>query len=239
MKQVAVPSKELRASVGSAASRPTELGDGLARPVSAFRYLWWLVSSQQRRVWAGALWGTLWTTSLMVPPYLMSLAIDQGLQSHDFAALAGWVALLVAVGLIIAWLEVMRHRTMTRIRMESMFRTNNLIVSHAAWVGAALPRLMSAGEIVTIGSADVQQISMTLTITGPGLGAIIAYLVAAAILLSFSGLLAVVVLLGVPVLAIALGPIARPPAVDGVHLPRPRGNNRRADLGHYQRAESA
>ena len=36
---------------------------------------------------------------------------------------------------------------------------------------------------------------MTLTITRPGLGAIIAYLVAAAVLSDFSGLLAVVVLL--------------------------------------------
>lgn len=207
MKQLAAPSTELTGSAGSAASRPTELGDSLARPVSAFRYLWWLVSSQRRRVWAGALWGTLWTTSLMVPPYLMSLAIDQGLRLHDFAALAGWVALLVAVGLLTAWLGVMRHRTMSRIRMESTFRTNNLIVGHAARVGAALPRLMSAGEMVTIGAADVRQISMTLTITGPGVGAVVAYLVAAAILLSFSGLLAAVVLLGVPVLAVALGPL--------------------------------
>ena len=150
MKQVAVPSKELRPSVGSAASadrtrrRPGQAG-------LAFRYLWWLVSSQQRRVWAGALWGTLWTTSLMVPPYPDVIGYRAGLQSARLPQpSAGWVALLVAVGLIIAWLEVMRHRTMTRkfVRHERPDRP-----SHAAWVGAALPRLMStSGGDVTIGS---------------------------------------------------------------------------------------
>lgn len=184
-----------------------EVGEGPATPISAGQYLWWLVGSQRRPVLAGALWGTLWTTSLMLPPYLISLAIDDGLRHHDLGALAGWVLLLVCVGLVTAWLGVMRHRTMTRIRMESTFRTNTLIVAHATRLGAVLPRLMSAGEVVTIGAGDVRQISQTLTITGPGVGSVIAYLAAAAVLLSFSVVLAVVVLLGVPVLALALGPL--------------------------------
>ncbi|PVE08504.1 ABC transporter transmembrane domain-containing protein, partial [Streptomyces scopuliridis] len=70
-----------------------------------------------------------------------------------------------------------------------------------------LPRRVTAGEVVTIGIADVIVLSRTLTITGPGFGAVVAYLVVAALLLSVSSLLAAVVLLGVPLLAVLVGPL--------------------------------
>jgi len=42
-----------------------------------------------------------------------------------------------------------------------------------------LPRRVTDGEVVTIGIGDVGVISMTLTITGPGVGAVLAYFVVA------------------------------------------------------------
>ncbi|MET7621982.1 ABC transporter ATP-binding protein [Streptomyces sp. NPDC005408] len=174
---------------------------------SAARYLWWLTMSQRRRVVGGAVLGTLWMVCLMLPPYLMARAIDDGLQPGKTGVLVGWVAALIGVALLNAWLGIMRHRTMTRVRMDATFRTIKVVVAHATRLGAALPRKVSAGEVVSIGTGDVSQISQTLTITGPGLGAVIAYLVAAALLLSVSVLLAVVVLLGVPLLAVVVGPL--------------------------------
>lgn len=44
------------------------------------RYLWWLVTCQWRRVAAGALLGSSWMICLTLPPYLLSRAIDDGLQ---------------------------------------------------------------------------------------------------------------------------------------------------------------
>ncbi|MFJ6621815.1 ABC transporter ATP-binding protein [Kitasatospora sp. NPDC091335] len=174
---------------------------------SAARYLWWLTISQRRRVAGGALLGTLWMVCLMLPPYLMQRAIDDGLQPGRTGVLAGWVAALLGVAVLNAWLGIMRHRTMTRVRMDATFRTVKVVVAHATRLGAALPRKVSVGEVVSIGTGDVAQISRTLTITGPGVGAVIAYLVAAALLLSVSVLLAVVVLLGVPLLALVIGPL--------------------------------
>jgi ABC-type multidrug transport system fused ATPase/permease subunit len=185
----------------------SQLDPGSPDRRSAGRYLWWLIAKQRRRVAAGALLGSLWMVGLTLPPYFLSRAIDDGLGPGHSSALLAWVAALFGIGVLNAWLAIMRHRTMSRIRMESSFRTVQVVVRHATRLGAALPRRVTAGEVVTIGIGDVQVISRTLTFTGPGVGAVIAYFVVAALLFSISPLLAVVVLLGVPLLAVLLGPL--------------------------------
>ncbi|MFD5732643.1 ABC transporter transmembrane domain-containing protein [Streptomyces sioyaensis] len=176
---------------------------------SAGRYIWWLVSSQRGRVAAGATYGGLWMVGLMLPPYVLSRAIDDGLVPGRMPVLLGWVAVLLAVGVGNAWLAVMRHRTMTRIRMDATFRTVRAVVAQSLRLGAALPRRTTAGEVVTIGIGDVAVISQTLTMTGPGVGGVLAYAVVAVLLLAVSPLLALVVLLGVPLLAVLVGPLLR------------------------------
>jgi ABC-type multidrug transport system fused ATPase/permease subunit len=180
---------------------------GLPDRRSAGRYLWWLIAEQRRRVAAGALLGSLWMVGLTLPPYFLSHAIDDGLGPGDSSALLGWVSALLGIGVLNAWLAIMRHRTMSKIRMESSFRTVLVVARQATRLGAALPRRVTDGEVVTIGIGDVGVISMTLTITGPGVGAVLAYFVVAALLFSVSPVLAVVVLLGVPLLVILLGPL--------------------------------
>ncbi|MFB7208450.1 ABC transporter transmembrane domain-containing protein [Streptomyces sp. NPDC056255] len=144
---------------------------------------------------------------LTLPPYLLSRAIDDGLQPGRWSALAGWVAALLGVGVLNAWLAIMRHRTMTRVRLDAAFRSVRAVVSQATRLGGALPRRATAGEVVVIGFGDVGVIAATLTITGPGVGAVLAFLVVAVLLLAVSPLLAAVVLLGVPLLAVLVGPL--------------------------------
>ncbi|WP_461083305.1 ABC transporter transmembrane domain-containing protein [Streptomyces deserti] len=171
------------------------------------RYLWWLVTRQPGRCALGALFGSTWMVLLAATPYLMSRAIDEGLEPGDMGALAGWSAALFVVGSFNAWLSIMRHRTMTRVRMDANFRTVKVVVGQAVRLGASLARQTRAGEVVTIGVGDVQTISQSLTVVGPGVGAVVAYLVVAGLLLSVSPLLAAVVLLGMPVIAVVVGPL--------------------------------
>ncbi|MFJ1971738.1 ABC transporter ATP-binding protein [Streptomyces sp. NPDC087903] len=171
------------------------------------RYLWWLVRCQPGRSAAGALLGSTWMVLLAATPYLMARAIDEGLEPGDFGALAGWCGALFAVGAFNAWLSIMRHRTMTRVRMDANFRTVKVVVGQAVRLGAALPRRVGAGEVVTIGVGDVQTISQALTVVGPGVGAIVAYLAVAGLLVSVSPSLAAVVLLGIPLIVVVVGPL--------------------------------
>lgn len=172
------------------------------------RYLWWLVMRQPGRCAAGAVFGSVWMVLLAATPYAMSRAVDDGLGPGDMGALALWTGVLFVVNGVNSWLSIMRHRTMTRVRMDANFRTVKVVVGQTVRLGASLERRAGAGEVVTIGVGDVQMIAQSLTAVGPGIGAVVAYGVVAGLLLSVSPLLAVVVLLGVPVIGLVVGPLA-------------------------------
>ncbi|MEU3822747.1 ABC transporter ATP-binding protein [Streptomyces sp. NPDC030392] len=171
------------------------------------RYLWWLVVMQRGRILLGSLWGSLWMCALMLPPYLMSRAVDDGLRRRDTDALLFWVAAVLLTGAAIAVLGILRHRTMTLVRTDAAYRTAQVVVRHVTRLGATLPRKVSAGELGHLQAGDLGRIAVTLTITGPGVGAVIAYAAAAVLLFTISGVLAAVVLLGVPLLAVTVGPL--------------------------------
>ena len=72
--------------------------------------------------------------------------------------------------------------------------------------GCHLRAQARTGEVVAIGGGDAWTIGRSLTATGPGVGAVLAYAVIAVLLLRISVLLAVVVLAGVPIMALIVGP---------------------------------
>ncbi len=171
--------------------------------------MWWLVRCEPVRVLRGALIGTLWMVGLSVRPYLIARAVDDGLRPNNHTALLWWVAAIVAAGVALAWLGIMRHRTMTFVREDATARSAAVVLRAVSRGGAALSRKLDAGEVATVGGSDISTVSAVLTITGPGVGAIIAYAVAAVVLWSISPLLALFVLLGVPAMAIGIGPLLR------------------------------
>ncbi len=173
----------------------------------AVRYLLWLVRKQPGRVCLGVLFGSTWMLGLVVPPYLIAHAIDDGLRPRNMAVLGLWVGLLVLIGMLNSGIGILRHRTMTFVRLDAGFRTVQVVVRHAVRVGAELPRRVSTGEVVSIGAADLDRVMRTMTSTGPGVGAVVAYAVVAVLLVGISPLLALVVLLGVPALLLSLGPL--------------------------------
>ncbi|MEV6886525.1 ABC transporter ATP-binding protein [Streptomyces sp. NPDC051135] len=172
-----------------------------------WRYLAWLVRRQWPRCLAGAVLASVWMVLLAATPYLMARAVDHGLEPGDMGALAGWTGAMVAVGAVNAWLGMMRHRTMTKVRMDANFRTVKVVVGQATRLGAALRAQVGTGEVVTIGVGDVQTVSTSLTAVGPGVGAVVAYAAVGGLMLSVSVRLALVVLLGVPLLGVVLGPL--------------------------------
>ncbi|MFJ9109289.1 ABC transporter ATP-binding protein [Streptomyces sp. NPDC102283] len=143
----------------------------------------------------------------MLPPYLMSRTIDEGLRARDTGALVGWVGAVLAAGATIACLGILRHRTMTFIRVDAAYRTVQVTARHVTKLGSTLPRQVSAGELTQLQAGDISRIAQTLTITGPGVGAAVAYIATAVLLFNISAILAGMVLLGVPLLAVTVGPV--------------------------------
>ena len=109
-----------------------------ARP-SAGRVLWWLVVRQRGRVAAGSVFGTLSLASLVLSPYLLGRAVDDGLATGDWPALTTWTSLLLAAGITSAALSILRHGTMSRVRMDAAFRISHSVLVHATRLGAAPP----------------------------------------------------------------------------------------------------
>ena len=177
---------------------------------SAGRYLWWLARRQRGRVAAGMLFGSSWMAGLTLAPLVLARAIDEGLVPGRPGVLAGWCAALFALNGLSAWCGMMRHRTMTRVRMDAAFRTARLVNDQATRLGATLPRRVTAGEVVTIGMRDVGVAGQALTMASSGASGVLAFGAVAVLLLTVSPPLAAVVLLGVPVLALLVGPLLGP-----------------------------
>ena len=76
-------------SAGAAGSAPATRGP--------WSYLAWLVLQQRRRVALGAFLGTAWMVGLVLPPYLLSRAVD-GLADAARSAVLAWSAALVVTG---------------------------------------------------------------------------------------------------------------------------------------------
>ncbi|MFI5908601.1 ABC transporter transmembrane domain-containing protein [Dactylosporangium sp. NPDC051541] len=173
------------------------------------RYLGWLAWRQKRRVALGGLWSSLWMISLVITPYLIAQAVDRGLRPRQAGPLLVWAGAIFAVGVANAVLGILRHRTMTKIRLDGALRTADAVMAHGVELGAALPGRVTAGEVVTIGIGDVWLVARALTVTGPGVGAVVAYAVVMTLLVRVSVMIALVVAAGVVVLALGLGPLLR------------------------------
>lgn len=183
------------------------VSDSTAAPVKGpWSYLGWLVRQQRRRVAWGAFLGSCWMVGLTLPPYLLSRAIDDGLSSGRRDVVVWWALALVLMGAVIAWVGILRHRTMTWVRADAAYRTVSVVTRQAVRLGATLAHQTRVGEVVAIGVGDVSTIGRSLTVTGPGVGAVLAYVVIAVLLFRVSVLLAVIVLVGVTVLVVILGP---------------------------------
>ena len=92
---------------------------------------------------------------LAVRPYLVARAIDDGLRAHNTAPWSGGASRSSLAGVALAWLGIMRHRTMTFVREDATARSAGVLLRHLSRVGAVLPRKLAAGEVATVGGSDI------------------------------------------------------------------------------------
>src|SRR5699024_3053901 len=105
---------------------------------------------------------------------------------------------------------ITRHRFAVTNWLIAAYRTVQVVSRHVVRLGATFPRKVSTGEVVSIGSSDLNHVGNAIEVSGRGVGAIAAFLVVAVILVRTSVVLGVVVLVGVPLLLVVLGPLLRP-----------------------------
>ncbi|HEV8054878.1 MAG TPA: ABC transporter ATP-binding protein [Nocardioidaceae bacterium] len=174
------------------------------------RYLWWIARNQLPTLAGGIVFGTVWMVSQALMPAIIGRAIDTGVAAQDTGALLYWATVLAMVGLFQAVAGIARHRFAVANWLTAAYRTVQVVTRHATHLGATLPKRVATGEVVSIGATDLAHIGNTMDVLGRAAGAIVSFLVVAVILLNASTTLGLVVLLGVPLLLVAIGPLLRP-----------------------------
>jgi ABC-type multidrug transport system fused ATPase/permease subunit len=174
------------------------------------RYLWWVMRGQRATLLGGMTFGTIWMVAQAIMPALIGKAIDQGVANGDTSRLLFWAGMLLLAGVVQAAAGIIRHRFAVMNWLMGAYRTVQVITRHSVKLGATLTKRVATGEVVAIGTADLAQIGNALDVYGRAAGALISFTVVSVILLRASVTLGLVVLIGVPVLLLAITPILRP-----------------------------
>ena len=183
---------------------------GIPDTRSPARLLLWVARFQVRTLVAGVLFGIGWMVAQALMPFAIGRAIQNGIVDHDNHALALWTLVLLGLGATQAVAGVMRHRCAVSNWLQASFRLAQVVAHHAARAGPAVRNKLSTGEVVATVTNDAMRAGGAFDITARLAGAIVAYFVVAFILLSASVVLGLVVLIGVPVLVLALGLVIKP-----------------------------
>lgn len=177
---------------------------------SPTRFLLWIGRQQLGTLALGMTFGIVWMLAQALLPYALGRAVDDGLAAGDNRALLGWAAVLLGLGAVQAFAGVARHRAAVSNWLQASFRMVQVVSHHAARMGPAVRARLTTGEVVATVSNDAMRAGGAFDITARLAGAIASYFVVAAILLSSSFVLGLVVLLGVPVLVLSLSFVIRP-----------------------------
>jgi ABC-type multidrug transport system fused ATPase/permease subunit len=183
---------------------------GTADHRSPARFLWWLILGQWHTMLLGMLFGTVSMSLQAVMPAVIGKAIDDGVAAKDTSELVRLTGLLLAIGLVQATAGIIRHRFAVTNWLTAAYRTVQLVARQATHLGATLPKRVATGEVVAIGTNDLSHLGNAMDVVARATGAVVSFLVVAFLLLRTSTTLGLVVLLGVPLLLLAIGPLLKP-----------------------------
>ncbi|MEV7967563.1 ABC transporter ATP-binding protein [Sphaerisporangium sp. NPDC088356] len=182
---------------------------GIPDARSPLRYLWWVARGQASPLIVGIGYAVLWWLAQALVPSALGKAVDS-LTTRDAEALVRWSAVLLGLGVLSAFGGVMRHRLAVFNWLSAAYRTVQVTARQATRLGATLPKLLSTGEVISVGNSDIAHIGNAMDILLRAVGSVVAIIMVTAILITTSPTLGLIVLLGLPLMVLAVGPLLRP-----------------------------
>ncbi|MFL6173921.1 MAG: ABC transporter transmembrane domain-containing protein [Marmoricola sp.] len=183
---------------------------GTADARTPWSFLRWVLKGQWDSVAVAMVFGVIWMTCSAVVPAVIGKAIDAGVTGRDSGELVKWAAILFGVGIVQSASGIMRHRYAVLNWLTSAYRVVQLVTRQTTHLGATLSKRVATGEVVAIGTNDLSHIGNAMDVLARAMGALVSFVVVAVILLQTSVTLGLVVLLGVPLLLLLLGPLLKP-----------------------------
>src|SRR5690349_12987701 len=169
-----------------------------------------MARGQTRTLLGGMTFGIVWMCSSAVMPAVIGKAIDQGVTARNPTRLVEWSAVLLGIGVVGAVSGIIRHRFAVTNWLTAAYRTVQLVARHATHLGATLSKKVATGEVVAIGTNDLAYMGNVMDVSARTAGALVSFVVVAVILLQTSATLGLAVLIGVPLLLVAIGPLLKP-----------------------------
>ncbi|WP_441248815.1 ABC transporter ATP-binding protein [Kitasatospora sp. McL0602] len=172
-------------------------------------FLRWLQRSQRRGQLLATCWGVLELGCQAALPAALGLGIQAAVDGDTGGVWrAGGLALVLAVLQSVGGVNL--HRQAVWNWITAAAQTRQLVARQASRLGAGLSRRIATGEIVAVGSGDVEKIGWYVELTARVRAAVIVWLAVSLAVLARQPLLGAAVLLGVPVLALAVWPLLGP-----------------------------
>jgi ABC-type multidrug transport system fused ATPase/permease subunit len=176
---------------------------------SAPRFVFWLIRKQRGTVLLGILWGCAWMIAQALVPAAIGWAVD-ALSGRRTGAFTADCLAVLALGVLTALTGVLRHRMVVLSFLDAAYRIMQLVTGQTIRLGNTLARLLTTGEVVSVGTADVDAVGGAIEVVGRGAGAVAAVIVVAVILLAKSLVLGLIVLIGGPAMTALVGLLLRP-----------------------------
>ena len=173
-------------------------------------FLRWMLRQQWQVIALSTLSCLLWLMPLTFGPYIFGRAVDEGILGGSRSALLSWSGVMLAVVVVGGIFGVVFHTLVVRSWLISLYGTTQMVTRKIAQMGHVLPRRSPTGEVLSVSSSDSDEFGALTEILARAVAQFISYLTVAAIVLSMSWQLGVVVLGAAPVLLGAALPLLRP-----------------------------
>ncbi|WP_329460467.1 ABC transporter ATP-binding protein [Streptomyces sp. NBC_01497] len=182
---------------------------GVPDASSGGRFLWWLFRSQLGGQAKALGWGLFLQAGIAALPVGSGIAVQAVVdRSGSHLALAGALVALCAVTLAVG--DTMLHRVSVTNWITAASRLQQILARKAVELGSALSHRVAAGEIVTVSTGDIEKIGWFVEALSRFLAAAFAVVAIAVGLLLYVPSLGMLVVIGVPVLALAVLPLLAP-----------------------------
>ena len=173
-------------------------------------FLRWMLRQQWQVIALSTLSCLMWLLPLTFGPYIFGRAVDQGILAGSTSALLSWAGVMLGVVLVGGVFGVVFHTLVVRSWLISLYGTTQMVTRKIAQMGHVLPRRSPTGEILSVASSDSDEFGALTEILARSAAQLVSYLTVAAIVLSMSWQLGVLVLVAAPVLLGAALPLLRP-----------------------------
>ena len=197
--------------MGSSVSAFPEPDPGIPDHRTPLRYLLWL--ARDLRLWMvlGGGLGIVQMLGQALIPAAIGEAIEAGVIGQNKRSLVIWSGTVLSLAVVQAIAGMLRDRCALMSSLGAAYKTIQCVTRHICKLGAGLPHQISKGEALSVGLVDVASIRASMDVVlARGLGAIVAIIVVAAIMLSKSWQLGLIVLIGVLSMTLAIGALIRP-----------------------------